>query len=59
MVPKETSFIMRPVIDFFLAIKRFPPQEVQRIPRIVRLMMILSKSNNAITEQKCKVSKIL
>jgi hypothetical protein len=39
-------------MDFLFAVTRLPPQDVQRMPRIVRLIMILSKSNNAITEAK-------
>ena len=59
MVPKEISFMKRPTFDFFLAITRLPPQDVQRIPRIVRLMMILSKSNNAISGAKMHTLKKL
>ena len=59
MFPREISFIKRPVMDFFLAITRLPPQDVQRIPRIVRLMMILSKSSNAITGVKMQSQKKL
>ena len=57
MAPKETSFIMRPATDFFSAITRQPPQNVQRIPRMVRLMMILSKSNSAISGVKMHTLK--
>jgi hypothetical protein len=57
MVPKEISFIKRPVMDFFLAITRLPPQEVQRIPSTVRLIMILSKSTNGITGSKIQTQK--
>lgn len=44
-------------MDFFFAITRLPPHDVQRMPNTVRLMMILSKSNNAITEAKMQEQK--
>lgn len=52
MVPKETSFIKWLAIDLFLVITRLPPHDVQRIPTIVRLMMILSRSKSAIFVSK-------
>lgn len=52
MVPKESTCIKRLVIDLFLAATRFPPQLLQRIPTMVRLMIILSKSNSAILDVK-------
>jgi hypothetical protein len=55
MVPKEIRFINLPAMDFFLTITRLPSQDVHRIPRIVRLMMIFSKSNNAITRAKMQM----
>ncbi len=57
MVPNEISLIMIPTIDFFLTGTRLPPHTVQRIPRIVRLMMILSKSNIAIAGIKFPAQK--
>ena len=44
---------------FFFEIIRLPPQDVQHIPRTVRLIMILSKSNNAITGTKMLMQKKL
>ncbi|MEO7535925.1 MAG: hypothetical protein ABIU30_18845 [Ferruginibacter sp.] len=52
MAPKETSVIKRPRTDFFSAITRLPPQEVQRIPTMVRLMIILSRSRSGISVHK-------
>ncbi len=49
--PKETIFTRRQMMDLFFAC-RFPPQDKQRIPVTVRLMMILSKSSNAISGTK-------
>lgn len=48
MAPREIPFIKRPAMDFLFVVSRFPPQEVQRMPITVRLMMILSKSSNPI-----------
>jgi len=59
MVPKEINFIKRPRIDLFFAITRLPPQDVQRIPTMVRLMMILSRSNSAISYVKLKMQQAL
>jgi len=39
------------MIDLFLA-TRLPPQDVQRIPITVRLIVILSKSSSAISWTK-------
>jgi hypothetical protein len=39
-------------MDLFLAITRLPPQEVQRMPTIVRLIMILFISSNPIAAAK-------
>jgi len=44
-------------MDFFFEMMRLPPQEVQRIPSTVRLIMILSKSNNAIRDTKMQMQK--
>jgi hypothetical protein len=44
--------------DLFLA-TRLPPQDVQRMPITVRLIMILSKSNNAIAGTKMHTQKKL
>ncbi|MEO8766044.1 MAG: hypothetical protein ABI416_17210 [Ginsengibacter sp.] len=52
MVPKEIAFNRRPARDFFLATTRLPPQDVQRMPTTVLLMMILSKSSNPIAVAK-------
>jgi hypothetical protein len=57
MVPNEISFIKSPTIDLLLTATRLPPQDMQRIPRMVRFMMILSKSSSAMREQKCKRKK--
>jgi len=58
MAPKESSFIQVPTTDLFLVTCRLPPQDVQRIPITVRLMMILSKSNSAIGTQGCQYGKL-
>ena len=52
MVPKEINFINPPIIDLFFEITRLPPQEEHRMPMIVRLITILSKSNIALHEAK-------
>ena len=52
MVPKETSFIKRLVMDLFFATSRLPPHSVQRMPTIVRFIIILSRSSNAISNAK-------
>jgi hypothetical protein len=41
-------FMIFTVFDFFSINLRVPPQLLQLIPAIVRLIIILSKSNNAI-----------
>jgi hypothetical protein len=55
MVPNEITFTARFRNVFFsLHSTKLPPHAVHRIPITVRLMMILSKSINAITGTKMR-----
>ena len=47
--PERGYFDQRADKSFFLLSTRLPPHAVQRIPITVRLIIILSKSINAIT----------
>lgn len=52
MVPKESNCINRLMMEFFFSATSLPPQALHRMPIMVRFIMILSRSNNAISGVK-------